>query len=377
MSRILVVSPPELGHLLPVLPVAQRLREHGHEVVFLSTAETRWLLERYHFSTELWIEPAETTCCRTFSPPSHIPAGASFWYDFTRRSRSTKLDAIQKRLEAVAIRCCSEHFVMDSLFALHYGIDCSVHPFFGRVTLLGTSLARWNDFPTSIPAPLLYLCPDEFEVPSYVLKHPRVRYCEPSISQPYDATEDSAFQPATQRPLVLIACGTQASLQRSFMDRLQAISDVAHIYSDIDFVVGVSDLHKEALETTNQALPTNVVLQTRIPQSKLLKHALAFITHGGLSSMKEAILAGVPMIVTPEVFDQPFNAMRAVYHDLAPAIFPDEMNGTALEKALGGILNRSSLAGQVGRFQSIFARADAQPQAAQFIEDQICSKHFI
>jgi hypothetical protein len=114
MSRILVVSPPELGHLLPVLPVAQRLREHGHEVVFLSTAETRWLLERYHFSTELWIEPAETTCCRTFSPPSHIPAGASFWYDFTRRSRSTKLDAIQKRLEAVAIRCCSEHFVMDS-----------------------------------------------------------------------------------------------------------------------------------------------------------------------------------------------------------------------------------------------------------------------
>src|SRR5258706_14217271 len=40
------------------------------------------------------------------------------------------------------------------------------------------------------------------------------------------------------------------------------------------------------------------------------------ITHGGLGSIKECILFGVPMMVFPLGRDQPRNAARVVYHRL-------------------------------------------------------------
>lgn len=45
-------------------------------------------------------------------------------------------------------------------------------------------------------------------------------------------------------------------------------------------------------------------------------------------------MAGVPMIILPSVFDQPYNAMRVRYHKLGEAIFPEHCNTNTLEDAL-------------------------------------------
>lgn len=54
----------------------------------------------------------------------------------------------------------------------------------------------------------------------------------------------------------------------------------------------------------------NIRVFERIPQPLLLESAQLLFTHGGYNSVREAVRAGVPMAVLPEVSDQLHNANR-------------------------------------------------------------------
>ena len=57
-------------------------------------------------------------------------------------------------------------------------------------------------------------------------------------------------------------------------------------------------------------LPENFIVKNHIPQVSVLKQASLFITHGGMNSVSEAMVSGVPMLVIPFVSDQPMNARQ-------------------------------------------------------------------
>ncbi|MET7426143.1 glycosyltransferase [Dactylosporangium sp. NPDC005555] len=63
-------------------------------------------------------------------------------------------------------------------------------------------------------------------------------------------------------------------------------------------------------------LPENVQVVRAVPQLEALSRAHVFITHGGLSSLREACYFGVPMVVFPGWNDQPGNGARVEYHGL-------------------------------------------------------------
>jgi zeaxanthin glucosyltransferase len=71
---------------------------------------------------------------------------------------------------------------------------------------------------------------------------------------------------------------------------------------------------KEAFEN----LPDNLYILKAAPQLEILAKADAFITHGGLNSIKESIYCGVPIIVYPpqDTTDTMGNSSRVVYHQL-------------------------------------------------------------
>ena len=58
--------------------------------------------------------------------------------------------------------------------------------------------------------------------------------------------------------------------------------------------------------------PKNVLLKKWLPQQDLLGHPSikCFITQGGLQSLEEAIISGVPLIAIPFIADQFYNAER-------------------------------------------------------------------
>ena len=219
-----------------------------------------------------------------------------------------------------------------------------------------------------MPSPYILLCPSALEIPRFVIRHPMVHYAEPSCGQAYHSDEKII----SENPLVLSTFGTQTSLQGSFLTRIDALNSVAKRHPDVDFMIGMGAQHLQVMRQQNIEVADNVQLRSAIPQQAILKHASAFITYGGLSSIKEAILHGVPMIITPEVFDQPFNAMRAEHHGLATAIFPNEMTVDRLETAIMEVLDspRKSEVGET--FRRLFRKAMAQPKAARLIEEQLC-----
>ena len=55
-------------------------------------------------------------------------------------------------------------------------------------------------------------------------------------------------------------------------------------------------------------VPSNVHIYKSVPQIQVLKMADVFVTHGGMNSVSEALVAGTPMVVIPFVSDQPVNA---------------------------------------------------------------------
>lgn len=61
-----------------------------------------------------------------------------------------------------------------------------------------------------------------------------------------------------------------------------------------------------------------IALFHKVPQTTVLANASAFITHGGMGSIKESIFYNVPMIVLPLdlFYDQSDNALRVEHHKL-------------------------------------------------------------
>ncbi|MDG9715519.1 glycosyltransferase [Streptomyces sp. DH24] len=58
------------------------------------------------------------------------------------------------------------------------------------------------------------------------------------------------------------------------------------------------------------AVGDNVLVHDTVPQPLLLETAQLLFTHGGYNSVREAVRAGVPMAVLPELSDQAHNASR-------------------------------------------------------------------
>jgi UDP:flavonoid glycosyltransferase YjiC (YdhE family) len=58
------------------------------------------------------------------------------------------------------------------------------------------------------------------------------------------------------------------------------------------------------------ALPTGVTAHAHVDQLTVLRRADLFITHGGVNSVQEGLVAGVPLLVFPQVQEQVLNADR-------------------------------------------------------------------
>jgi MGT family glycosyltransferase len=58
------------------------------------------------------------------------------------------------------------------------------------------------------------------------------------------------------------------------------------------------------------ALPAGVTAHAHVDQLAVLRRADLFVTHGGFNSVQEGLVAGVPLLVFPQMQEQAFNADR-------------------------------------------------------------------
>ena len=114
----------------------------------------------------------------------------------------------------------------------------------------------------------------------------------------------------SKRFLIFCSMGTIHATPDYFQRVIKAVSDKPNY--DLILAVG-RDLPLGRFEPT----PDNVYLFERVPQLDLLKRADVALTHGGINTINECILLGVPVVVYSDGFlDRNGCAARVAYHGL-------------------------------------------------------------
>ncbi|KPI92915.1 UDP-glucuronosyltransferase 1-9 [Papilio xuthus] len=109
-------------------------------------------------------------------------------------------------------------------------------------------------------------------------------------------------------------------------------------------------------------LTGNILRVKWLPQYELLQHkkVVAFIAHGGLLGMTEAVSAGKPMVVVPFFGDQPANAAAAAEAGFATVVPYIELTEEKLIKALEFVLSAETRL-NARRVSSIWRDRQADP----------------
>jgi zeaxanthin glucosyltransferase len=164
--------------------------------------------------------------------------------------------------------------------------------------------------PQLIRTPELILCPDGFDFPRPRL--PERHYVE-SIDLARTEPDFPWHRIDSSKPLIYVSMG-------SMRHQLQRVRRLTEIMIDAlgarPAWQGVVALGRYLGPHELTHCPDNVVAITSAPQLAILKRAMVMVTHGGLGSVKECVLHGVPMIVFPLAVDQPGNAARVEHHEL-------------------------------------------------------------
>lgn len=221
-----------------------------------------------------------------------------------------------------------------------------------------------DEYGYRLDLPELVLCPYEFELP-----------CVPRTSgrcHAGAAVEPQRVDPASEwapsgdgRLLVYGSLGTYSGAypwsRRLFLAAVEAFRRRPEW--DLVLQVGMGAVRKEL-----PSLPKNVFVFEKVPQMQVLSHASIFITHGGISSIREAIYFGTPMIVFPCWLDQPGNAARVVFHRLGARGKIEDVDARALTELMDRVVQDETVRAAVQRMQRIFRAQESCERGAQLIE---------
>ncbi len=171
--------------------------------------------------------------------------------------------------------------------------------------------------------PVLSLHGFEFEFPHRPA--PEVRYIGPLLlenrgEQPLDGPQRSTLEALyaarreSKRRLLYAAFGSFFTADRSLLERL-FLAVAGH--SDWDLILSLGGRSEP---TDLGQLPDNVHVFRWLPQPQVLRQVDAAVAHGGINTVDECILGGVPMLIyCGGETDMAGNTARLVHHGLGIA----------------------------------------------------------
>jgi UDP:flavonoid glycosyltransferase YjiC (YdhE family) len=319
MSTIVIAMFPELGHLNATLKLARSLRLRGHQVYYLvgSDYEAYMRAQGLNFiSLGEGLTNGAKSSVQLDIMEYLLEARMQGWalneyytgvVEMFRQEMASLISKLRPNLFLI------DPFVPDiALVAQELRL-----PFVFLNTTLVSQLADTavlNSHPELAQVPELLLCPGEFDFPQSrrPVKSPRY-YLGASVD--LQRREGDPFDWQKLNPtkrLILCSLGSQPQTLVGAKQFFQVIIDAVSDLTDCQLILvtGTHFFHDFP------RVPANVIVMPRVPLLQLIEKADVLITHGGLNTVKEALLLGTPMIVFPASNDQPMNAARIAYHGL-------------------------------------------------------------
>jgi MGT family glycosyltransferase len=165
-----------------------------------------------------------------------------------------------------------------------------------------------------------------------------------------------------EQKLIYIAVGTLYKANLEFFKICMAA------FADPKYSV-IMSIGKAVDPASLGEIPGNFSAAQYVPQLQVLQEADLFITHGGMNSINEAVVYGVPMIVVPNTIEQSINAVRI--EDLQCGLYLDhaQLDVESLQTAVSKIFSDSSTTSGLDDLLASFKDAGGTTLAANVIRE--------
>lgn len=391
--RILIVTPPLIGHLSPVLGVAEELEARGHQLAWTDIAG---------FHRGLLAEDATVYPCRSGWPadappvrPDKLKGPAALKYlweeifvplargmaeDLVTAIGDFEPDLLLVDQQAIAGAIIAERLnipwvtslsTMDELLnplaelpkvlAWRSALFAELNQELGRNDVSDESAASFNP----LFSPLLSLA---YGVEGLFCNEPLpespLEFAGP-VFRPLGAQRSTlddqliGFAADKTEPTALVALGT-ANVEAG--ERFLKAAAEGLLEAGIRAIV--ADPSGALAEFESDRLRTAPFL----PQRELLQHVDVFVTHSGYNSVCESIWHGVPMVLAGIRDDQPLIAQNAAEHGLGVALRFSRCSATQIAEAVAAVLAEPGYAENVRRYATKFQVAGGALAAADALE---------
>jgi MGT family glycosyltransferase len=172
------------------------------------------------------------------------------------------------------------------------------------------------------------------------------------------------FEQLDGRPLVLVSLGTvygnRPKFYRACLEEL----------ADPQWQVVLSTGGQTRAEDPGPA-PGNFIVRPSVPQIEILRRCAAFVTHGGMNSVQEALYHGVPLVVAPQGADQFWVSARALELGAALVLNPVRLEAGAIRRGVARILSGDGYTAAAARIGVSLRDAGGSTRAACEIQSFI------
>ncbi len=234
------------------------------------------------------------------------------------------------------------------------------------------SLLRWmfSEYSWRVILPEFVLCPRAFEFPSASSSTRRyfgVTIDRHRVDVPFD------HEIPAEKKLIYASLGTHAAIYGKRVDRfIELLIEVAKTTPSCHFLINIGKGNEPA---KFGEVPENVLLKTFVPQLEILDRSAAMITNGGLGTVKEAIMAQVPLLVVPCRWDQFGNAARVKQHGIGNICMLPKITVPIIQKCLDDLLKNPRYKTQLARMKQQIEQNDEFAKGLQWLNEVATQPH--
>ena len=115
-------------------------------------------------------------------------------------------------------------------------------------------------------------------------------------------------------------------------------------------------------------IPKNAIIVRYAPQVALLRKASLCVTHAGLNTVLESLVAGVPMVALPIGFEQSGVSARVAYHGVGEFIAFEDVTPERVAETMRTVLEKSAYRERAKRLGDEIATLNGPDMAADIVE---------
>lgn len=182
----------------------------------------------------------------------------------------------------------------------------------------------------------------------------------------FDRQELSDFKISNpeNKKLIYLSLGTLAN--KNFKFYLECFKALGN-NKNVKVIMSIGKANK--IEDLGE-VPSNFEIYNYVPQLEILNQIDLFITHGGMNSSSEALYHNIPLIVVPQMAEQPIVAARV--EELRAGInLTNKENAQCIKEAVDIILSDTSYKENATKIGESLRHSGGYKKAAEYIKELI------